>query len=223
MRLVEKKKWNEIQSMVKNMQGQRPQSEHCVKNAVKRVSAAGKKGVIKTQYKNCGRKKALTPEDTKRVLEFVKTWRSKLFCTCPHIRRELDLKVNLCTIARTLNRNGYYWRQVPKKSPHTEDQLKKRKEFVDKYLDKSFDWWVENVHLVIDGVTLTKAPQSLSKRQKHAAQAIKAVWARQGEKMDPSLHTYNRYSLFSITYEMFHFMQPHVDMLWLLSACMMMM
>ena len=57
MRVVEKKKWNEVQSMVKNMQGKRPQSEHCVMNAVKRVSAAGKKGVIKTQYKNCGRKK----------------------------------------------------------------------------------------------------------------------------------------------------------------------
>ena len=89
MRLVEKKKWNEIQSMVKNMQGQRPQSEHCVKNAVKRVSAAGKKGVIKTQYKNCGRKKALTPEDTKRVLEFVKTWKTKLFAHAPALRGSL--------------------------------------------------------------------------------------------------------------------------------------
>ena len=49
--------------------------------------------------------------------------------------------------------------------------------------------------LVFDGVTLTKAPQSLSMRQKHAAQAIKAMWMKKGEAMSPEVHTYNRYSL----------------------------
>ena len=48
--------------------------------------------------------------------------------------------------------------------------------------------------LVFDGVTLTKAPQSLSMRQKHAAQAIKAMWMKKGEAMSPEVHTYNRYS-----------------------------
>ena len=48
--------------------------------------------------------------------------------------------------------------------------------------------------LVFDGVTLTKAPQSLSKRQKHAAQAIKTMWMKKGEAMNPDAHTYNRYS-----------------------------
>ena len=48
--------------------------------------------------------------------------------------------------------------------------------------------------LVFDGVTLTKAPQSLSKRQKHAAQAIKTMWMKKGEAMDPDVHTFNRYS-----------------------------
>ena len=52
--------------------------------------------------------------------------------------------------------------------------------------------------LVSDGVTLTKAPQSLAKRQKHAAQSIKAMWVKKGEAMDPSLHTYNRYSMFPL-------------------------
>ena len=67
--------WNKIQEKVKNVSGQKPQSEHCVKNAVQRVTTAGKKGVAKTNYKNCGRKKALTPEESKQVVDFVTTWR----------------------------------------------------------------------------------------------------------------------------------------------------
>ena len=130
-------KWIDIQKRVKNVQGKKPQSEHCVKNAVQRVTAAGKKGVAKTNYKNCGRNKALTTEQTKQVVGFVKEWRKRVFCTCRYIRAELKLKVSLATIARTLNNHGYYWRAVPKKSPLTEDQLKKRKAFVDMYGDKS--------------------------------------------------------------------------------------
>ena len=47
--------------------------------------------------------------------------------------------------------------------------------------------------LILDGVALIKAPQILSKRQKHAAQAIKAMWMKKGEAMDPDVHTFNRY------------------------------
>ena len=87
-RVKEKMKWNDIKKKVKNLQGKTPKSEHCVKNAVQRVTAAGKKGVAKTNYKNCGRKKALTPEEAKKVVDFVKSWRKKVFCTCRHIRGE---------------------------------------------------------------------------------------------------------------------------------------
>ena len=188
-------KWHEVRKKVKNVAGKTPQSEHCVQNAVQRVKAAGKKGVAKTNYKNCGRKKALTPEQTKQVVDFVKTWRKKVFCTCRHIRGELKLPVSLSTIARALNDHGYYWRAVPKKSPLSEEQLKKRKQFVDTYGSRDPEWWVSNMDLVFDGVTLTKAPKSLSQRQKHAAQAIKAMWMKKGEAMSPDVHTYNRYGV----------------------------
>ena len=46
------------------------------------------------------------------------------------------------------------------------------------------------MHLVFDGVTLTKAPRKLSGRQKHAAQSIKAMWVKKGEAMDPDTHTH---------------------------------
>ena len=191
--MVEKKKWHEIQEKVKNVRGETPQSEHGVKNAVQRMSAAGRKRFAKTNYKNCGRKKALTPEEAKKVVDFVKEWRKKVFCTCRHIRGELKLAVSLSTIGRTLNRHGYHWRAVPKKTPLSDDQLKKRKKFVEEHGDRSPEWWVDNMDLVFDGVTLTKAPAGLSKRQKHAAQAIKAMWMKRGEALDPSTHTYNRY------------------------------
>jgi hypothetical protein len=110
MRKVEKMKWNQIQKKVKNLKGKTPKSEHCVINAMQRVTAAGKKGVAKTNYKNCGRKKVLTPEETKKVVAFVREGRKKAFCTCRYIRSELKLKVSLATIARTLNNNSYYWR-----------------------------------------------------------------------------------------------------------------
>ena len=161
MRKVEKMKWNQIQKKVKNLKGKTPKSEHCVKNAVQRVTAAGKKGVAKTNYKNCGRKKVLTPDENKKVLDFVKTWRKKVFCTCRHI-----MAVSLATIARALNNHGYYWRAVPRKSPLSETQLKKRKEFVETYGDRSPEWWVANMDLIIDGVTLTKGSTKLDQETK---------------------------------------------------------
>ena len=195
MRLVQRAKWKDIQGKVKNMQGKRPKSEHVVKNAVQRVQASGKKGVAVTNYKNCGCKRSLTPEEEKKVADYVQKWRKKLFCTCSHIKKELKLDVGRMTIVRTLKRAGYHWRQVPKKSPIKEEHLKIRKVFVDKHLHHRPAWWVENMHLVFDGVTLTKAPRKLSSRQKHAAQSIKAMWIKRGEAMDPEVHTYNRYSL----------------------------
>ena len=85
MKVEEKMKWDDIRKKVKNMQGKTPKSKHCVANAVQRVTAAGKKGVrfffvvfwlfvkpkkkgvAKTNYKNCGREKKLTEEEAKKV------------------------------------------------------------------------------------------------------------------------------------------------------------
>ena len=122
-------------------------------------------------------------------------WRRKLFYICKHIKQELKLNVGRMTVLRTLGRHGYHWRQVPKKSPFKPEHLQMRNDRVDKQLRHRPDWWVENKHLVFDGVTLTKAPRKLSERQKHAAQSIKAMWIKKGEAMDPDTHTYNRYSL----------------------------
>ena len=69
MRVVEKAKWKDIQSKVKNLEGKKPKSQHCVKNAVQRVQASGKKGMATTNYKNCGRKRALTPQGEKMVVQ----------------------------------------------------------------------------------------------------------------------------------------------------------
>ena len=194
MRMVQKEKWKDIQSKVKNMEGKRPKSEHCVKNAVQRVQASGRKGVALTNYKNCGRKRKLTPEQEKMVVDYVQKWRKKLFCTCQHIKKELKLDVDRLTILRTLARHDYHWRQVARKGPIKPEHMKLRKDWVNKHLLHRPAWWVENMHLVFDGVTLTKAPKKLSERQKHAAQNLRAMWMKKGERMDPELHTYNRYS-----------------------------
>lgn len=193
MRVVQRARWKDIHSKVKNIQGKKPKSQHCVKNAVQRVQASGRKGVAMTNYKNCGRKRKLTAQEEKMVVEYVQKWRRKLFCTCEHIKKELKLDVSRHTILRTLGRHDFHWREVPRKAFIKPEHLQSRKEFVDKHLHHRPTWWVENMHLVFDGVTLTKAPRKLSARQKHAAQSIKAMWMKKGEAMDPEAHTYNRY------------------------------
>ena len=202
MRKKQQMKWKEIQKDVKTMEGKRPQSDHAVRNAVARVDTVGARGIATTKYKNCGRrygedggKYMLTPTQENEVVQFVKMWRNKKFCTCKTIKRELKLEATPRTIARALNRNGYKWCQVAKKSPLTPKQMQVRKVWVKRYMNKSPSWWTQNMHLIFDGVTLTKAPKNLDLRQKHAAQSIRHMWMKKTEKMDPTLHTYNRYSL----------------------------
>ena len=112
-------KWGKIQKMVKNIQGKRPDSDHCVRNAVARVEAAGSKGLPTTRYKNSGRrygsdggKYLLSAKQQKDVVQFVKKWRSKGFCICEYIKREMKLEATPRTIARVLNRADFHWRQL---------------------------------------------------------------------------------------------------------------
>ena len=161
-------KWNKIQKMVKNVQGKRPDSDHCVRNAVARVEAAGSKGMPTTKYKNSGRrygsdggKYLLTEKQQKDVVAFVKHWRHKRFCTCEHIKRELQLEATPRTIARVLNRHDYHWRQVAKKSPLTKKQLQQRKVWVNRFVKKKQQWWRQNMHLIFVKRAATVRCQSL--------------------------------------------------------------
>lgn len=201
LRVKQRWKWCDILDEVVNVKGE-PTSEFCVRLAVKRLQNKGRAAIPKSNYQNCGRrygkdggKYKITPAQAQKVVQFVKTWRHKRFCTCPHIRRELKLDVSDPTIARTLNRHGFYWRAVPKKTPLKPDHLVARKAFVEKYGHHTPAWWEKQVNLVLDGVTLTKAPPSLTGSQKHAAQSITHVWMKKTEKMDNNVHTHNRYGV----------------------------
>ena len=195
-------KWHEIRKVVRIIEGKRPASDHGVRNAVNRVDTGGNAGAATTNYKNCGRrygedggKYLISPQQEKEVVDFVKRWRHKRFCTCRYIKRELKLDASPRTIARALGRNGYHWSQVARKSPLTKKQMEQRKAWVTRYIHKSSLWWKQNMHLIFDGVTLTKAPKALDARQKPAAQSIRHMWMKKNEKMDPALHTYNRYGV----------------------------
>ena len=93
---------------------------------------------------------------------------------------DLKLKCLRQTITKCLNEFGYFWRPVPKKQRLDEQQLKARKEIHDKYGNKSADWWVSNMNVVLDGVTLTMPPPGLSNREKHAAQRIQHMAGQEG-------------------------------------------
>ena len=49
--------------------------------------------------------------------------------------------------------------------------------------------------MVLDGVTLTMAPPTLSGKQKHAAQRITCNWLKLGERLENDVHTFNRYGV----------------------------
>ena len=51
------------------------------------------------------------------------------------------------------------------------------------------------MNLVLDGVTLSMAPRPLSGRQRHAAQSIRHMWVKDGEKPSEKMLTYNRYGV----------------------------
>ena len=188
----------EVRDEVHNMQGKRP-SLKSVWSGVKRTAEvlAGKAGKLlpETGYKKCGRTDLLTEAQKLQVLKFVQTWRSKRFCTCAYISKELRLGVSRQTVTRCLAEFGYRWKPVSKKQRLSDKQLKDREEFWSKYGSKSSDWRVANMNLVLDGVTLTTAPKGLSKREKHAAQRIQHMWVKEGESLDNDLHTHNRYGI----------------------------
>ena len=70
-----------VRDEVRNMEGNRP-SKKAVWTAVRQVKALEGNAVPQTNYENCGRKRMLTAEDEAAIVEFVKKWRGKRFCTC---------------------------------------------------------------------------------------------------------------------------------------------
>lgn len=190
-----KQKWADVASQVWDASGNRPR-RRALENAVKRMATKKRREAIpKLKYANCGRKKLLSQTDAERVVDFVKQWRHKRFCTARYIIRELKLKVGMRTVQRTLNAAGFFWRPVPKKHKLSPGDLKKREAFFNAYGDKSAARWVANFGLVLDGVTLTLAPKPLNGKEKHAAQNIKQMWVRKGEALDNDLHCHNRYGV----------------------------
>ena len=83
-------------------------------------------------------------------------------CTANYIIYELKLTCKKKTAHRALNEAGYHWRPVAKQGKLTQGQLATRKAFVDTHIDKTTAWWRGNIGLVLDGVTLTRAPKPLS-------------------------------------------------------------
>ena len=136
--------------------------------------------VLQGNYKNCDRKRVLTAEDEASVIDFVKKWRGKRFCTCRYIAQSLKLRVGRKTISRVLDRHVYLWRPVPKIRGLSAAELEKRKAFVDEHWQRPASWWEGNMNLVIDGVTLTMPPKPLTSRQRHMAQSIKHTCMLQG-------------------------------------------
>ena len=143
-------KWKDIRKEVRNIRRQVP-SFKAIRNGVERVRQAGKRGLPTTAYSNCGRQRALSDDEERSIVAFVKQWRVKSFCTCKYIAQELKLDVTPRTVGNALNRHGYYWCRVPRVSPLEQKHIDKRKTFVDKYIDRTPGWWKNHMSLILTG------------------------------------------------------------------------
>ena len=185
----------DVRHEVQNMLGGTP-SVKAVWSAVQMVERVRRsQQVPQSRYSNCGRHRKVSEEQAKAVVQFVRTWRHKRFCTCNYIRQVLKLKVHKRTIANVLNRAGYKWRALPKVRGLSDTELAKRKAFVTAHIGKSAGWWHDHMQLVFDGVTLTMAPKPLTARARHMAQSVKHTWVREDEKLDNDSHHHNRYGI----------------------------
>ena len=140
-----------------------------MQNVVGRQGALEKKEMLpQLGYANCGRKSHLADKEKQGIVDFVKRWRSKRFCTANYIIRELKLRVKKKTVHRVLNKAGFKWRAVPQKSKLSPQELRQRKEWVDARLHWTGGQWAKAFGLVLDGVTLSRAPKPLTGAQSTA-------------------------------------------------------
>ena len=113
--------WAKIQTMLLTVDGGRP-SLKGMRAAVRRIDAQRytptfrRTGTASLAYGNCGRKPSLAANQKAAVIEFVKRWRHKRFCTAAYIIQELRLPCGKRTVHRVLNAGGYHWRPVSKRS-----------------------------------------------------------------------------------------------------------
>ena len=133
-----------VRDEVTNVMGETP-SVKAVWTAVQAVERS-KEGdrVPRTRYANCGRRPKLTDVQQKAVVDFVRQWRNKRFCTCRYIRAALKIQATKRTIANVLNRHGFFWRAIPKVRGLSDEGLKKRQAFVDAYSDERQSWWQDH-------------------------------------------------------------------------------
>ena len=166
LRQVQKLPWRTVREQVRAVNGDRP-NRYALERAVRRIqtqrhtAAFRRTGTAVTAYGNCGRTPVLTPQQKSAIVAFVKQWHSKRFCTAAYIVQELRLGCCKKTVIRTLNAAGYHWCPVSKRGKLTDTQLAERKAFVDAHIDKAASWWCQQFGLVLDGVTLAKAPRPM--------------------------------------------------------------
>ena len=73
--------WPEIQDRTTNVLGGTA-GDKAVREAVARIEVMEDGALVpKTKYDNCGRKKSLPDSTERKILEFVKKWRHKRFCS----------------------------------------------------------------------------------------------------------------------------------------------
>ena len=191
----DKKSFPQIASEVKNMKGERPYWKVC-RDAYQELTAKGYKAK-KDNYANCGRKRLLTDELVKWLIQKMLSLRMRAPCTSLDLQRfllkEKGVEADESTIRRHLNNDGYYYLPRDQKPRYNKKERFVRVNFAKRFEDCSVEELAEEVHICLDGVVITKPPEGMIDRENYVHSDIPKVWRRHDEHDLPALQGHDKY------------------------------
>jgi transposase len=188
--------WESIagDSKVRNRDGQPTTWGNC-RNVYNRLCK--KVGRVSYNYKNCGRKKVLTPEHEKWLVETLLRLRKKGPVTSPQLQRLLAAKkgvrVEVSLVQKALKKNGYRWLPRSKKPKYTAEQCAVRKAFADANLELSDEELRRQLSACWDGVVIAVPPTAEDRRANFCRSGETHCWRKESEAAHPDLLGYDKY------------------------------
>jgi transposase len=180
--------WETIAGKVWNLQRKRPTWGNC-RNVYNRFNRRSNRA--KYKYRNCGRKKTLTPEHERWMLAKFLQLRKKGPCTAPMLQRLLACKrkvrVEVSLVQKRLRANGYKWLRRNKKPKYDDAQKVTRKAFVGAALRLTVRQLREKFSMAWDGVVIGVPPKTGAQRVNFLRQSETHCWRKPSEAADPDL------------------------------------
>lgn len=195
-RTVDKKTWAQIAAEVRNLEGERPYWKVVRKAFLDMGTSRGKPK--KDKYENCGRAAILTPTLIKWLVKTMRERRVKDDCTSTDLQlalaREKGVTVDVSTIRKALNGEGYYYLPRAKKPKYDKDARANRVKFSGPFSRCTADGLKDKCNICLDGVVFIRPPSKPVDRENFIHSDTPRIWRRHDEHDLPELSGYDKYA-----------------------------